>query len=121
MKDFLSAAKAAADENRARILLFLGRGELCVCHIVAMLGLAPSTVSKHLSLLSQAGLIESRKDGRWMHYRLAGRGASVTARGTLRWLRAALADNPVVRRDAERLGKVRRMSARRLCACYRER
>ena len=51
MREFLEAAKALADANRVRALLALEGGELCVCQIVALLGLAPSTVSKHLSVL----------------------------------------------------------------------
>ena len=72
MRDLMAVIKALADENRVRVLLALGAGELCVCQIVELLGLAPSTVSKHLSILKQARLVESRKEGRWMFYR-AGR------------------------------------------------
>jgi ArsR family transcriptional regulator, arsenate/arsenite/antimonite-responsive transcriptional repressor len=70
MKEFMAVAKALADENRTRVLMFLRDGELCVCRIVEMLALAPSTVSKHLNVLYQAGLVESRKEGRWIYYRL---------------------------------------------------
>jgi DNA-binding transcriptional ArsR family regulator len=45
-------------------------GELCVCQIIELLGLVPSTVSKHMSILKQAGLVENRKEARWMYYRL---------------------------------------------------
>jgi ArsR family transcriptional regulator len=76
MNDVLNVAKALADANRLRALMALGAGELCVCQLIEMLGLAPSTVSKHLSILHQAGLVEVRKEGRWMYYRLPGRGAS---------------------------------------------
>ena len=58
---------------------FDGR-ELCVCQIVELLGLAPSTVSKHLAILKQARLVDSRKEGRWMFYRLADEDAPVEAR-----------------------------------------
>jgi DNA-binding transcriptional ArsR family regulator len=51
MKDVLAIAKALADENRTRVLMFLRAGELCVCQIMEMMGLAPSTVSKHLNIL----------------------------------------------------------------------
>ena len=75
MREFMAAAKALADENRVRVLLFLRGGkELCLCQIVEMLGLAPSTVSKHMAVLYQAGLVESRKEGRWIYYRLPGSG-----------------------------------------------
>ena len=72
MRDLMKITKALADENRIRVLLALRRGELCVCQIVELLGLATSTVSKHMSILKQARLVESRKEGRWIYYRLAG-------------------------------------------------
>ena len=71
MRDLMAVTKALADESRVRILLALEAGELCVCQIVELLQLAPSTVSKHMSILKQARLLESRKEGRWMFYRLA--------------------------------------------------
>lgn len=71
MHDTLDVLKALADETRLRALCALRGGELCVCQLIALLDLAPSTVSKHLSLLRAARLVESRKDGRWMYYRLS--------------------------------------------------
>ncbi len=63
--------KALGDENRLRTVVVLLRfGELCVCQITGMLSLAPSTVSKHLSILRRAGLVTCRKKGRWVHYRI---------------------------------------------------
>jgi arsenate reductase/ArsR family transcriptional regulator len=62
--------KALADGSRLRLLKLLEDGEVCVCVLTDSLGLAPATVSKHLSLLKAAGLIQARKDGRWVHYRL---------------------------------------------------
>ena len=91
MKEFLAVAKAVADENRARILLFLREDELCVCQVIEMLGLAPSTVSNHLNILQRAGLVEGRKDGRWMYYRLTRKGVSATARATIHWAEKCLA------------------------------
>jgi ArsR family transcriptional regulator len=71
MREFLDIAKALSDSSRVRILLSLRKQELCVCQITALLELAPSTVSKHLSVLRQARLIDMRKVGRWAYYRLA--------------------------------------------------
>ena len=79
MREFMSVAKALGDENRVRVLLALQGRELCVCQIIEFLGLAPSTVWKHISILKQARLVESRKEGRWMHYRLPGRDAPPAA------------------------------------------
>ena len=80
MRDLMAVLKALADENRVRALMALRPGELCVCQIVELLGLAPSTVSKHMAILKQARLVDSRKQERWMFYRLARRRAPVEAR-----------------------------------------
>ena len=120
MKEFMAVAKALADENRVRVLMFLRRGELCVCQIVEMLGLAPSTVSKHMAVLYQAGLVGSRKEGRWMYYRLAGRGAPPCVRDAIRWVHKCLEKDPQVLADGKRLGQVRRMSKEDLCLCYKD-
>lgn len=71
MREVLDVLKAMADENRLRALGALRGGELCVCQLIALMGLAPSTVSKHLTILRAARLVESRKQGRWMYYRLS--------------------------------------------------
>jgi len=63
--------KALAHPARLRVLAMLRDGELCVCQITAALALAPSTVSAHLGDLRRSGLLEERKVGRWVHYRLA--------------------------------------------------
>jgi DNA-binding transcriptional ArsR family regulator len=120
MKEFMSVAKALADENRVRVLLFLGGGELCVCQIVEMLGLAPSTVSKHMAILQQARLVESRKEGRWVYYRLAGADAPPCAQQAIAWATSCLKGDPTVLADAKRLGKVCKMSKEDLCLCYKD-
>lgn len=70
IENFEIVAKALADASRLRILKLLEGGEVCVCVLTEELALAPATVSKHLSLLKAAGLVQGRKDGRWVHYRL---------------------------------------------------
>jgi DNA-binding transcriptional ArsR family regulator len=89
MQNILKITKAASDETRLRILKLLTKGELCVCHITAGLKLAPSTVSKHLSILEAAGLIETRKLGRWVHCKLPS-SPKGEPRAALRWLLSAL-------------------------------
>lgn len=66
-----SLFKALADKTRLRILALLGRNEVCVCHIHDSLGLPQPTVSRHLAYLRRSGLVTARRDGVWMHYRLA--------------------------------------------------
>jgi ArsR family transcriptional regulator len=70
--DALTSVYAAlADPTRLRILSLLGDEEICVCHIHASLDVPQPTASRHLAYLRNAGLVEARRDGVWMHYRLA--------------------------------------------------
>ncbi len=118
MRDILNITRALADENRTRVVLFLRGGEMCVCQIVEMLQLAPSTVSKHLDILQMAGLIDSRKGGRWVYYRLPDK-PSPCVKNALAWLRASLAGAPRVIEDAKRRGKVLKMDKKKLCCRYK--
>src|SRR6516162_1493204 len=63
--------KAFADPVRVRLLNLLVDGEVCVCHLHEALGLPQSTVSRHLAYLRKRGLVVGRKEGLWVHYRLA--------------------------------------------------
>jgi ArsR family transcriptional regulator len=70
--DALTSVYAAlADPTRLRILSLLGEGEICVCHIHASLDVPQPTASRHLAYLRKSGLVEARREGIWMHYRLA--------------------------------------------------
>ena len=118
MRDFMAVTKALADENRVRVLMFLGDGELCVCQIIEMLGLAPSTVSRHMSVLGAAGLVDSRREGHWIYYRRAAK-ASPQVCQALNWLDTSLQRDPAVIRDATRLLHVRQKSLSKLCDHYK--
>lgn len=63
--------KALADATRLRILALLGGNEVCVCHIHDSLGLPQPTVSRHLAYLRRVGLVDTRRDGVWVHYQLS--------------------------------------------------
>jgi DNA-binding transcriptional ArsR family regulator len=119
MRDLLAITKALSTDTRVRALMLLKRGELCLCQIIDVLALAPSTVSKHLSVLSDARLVEWRKEGRWRYYRLAGSDASPEVEGALAWVLDTLADDPQILADAETLRIVLAKDLEELCACYR--
>lgn len=119
MREFLAITKALSDETRLRALLALRDGELCLCHLVGLLKLAPSTVSKHLDVLCQARLVERRKDGRWAYFRLADRSAPAAARHALRWVLKTLAADATLGRDAKRLAALRGCDPKELAACYK--
>ncbi len=118
MKDLLAVTQALSDPARVRALMALGGGELCLCQLVELLGLAPATVSRHLSLLYAAGLVERSKRGRWHYYRLPGRDAPPIVRRALRWVRHSLGDDPAIARDADRCCRVRDTDLARLTRCY---
>jgi ArsR family transcriptional regulator len=111
----MNITKALADQTRVRALLALLEGELCVCRITELFGLAPSTMSKHLSLLKQAGLVESRKEGRWIHYRLPGKEAPAVVSEAIDWVRRSTAGEPVIEKDRQRLGHVLAIDPTELC------
>jgi DNA-binding transcriptional ArsR family regulator len=115
MKDFLNITKALADENRLRMLMALQGGEECVCRITELMGLAMSTVSKHLSILYQAGLVNARKEGRWMYYSLPGKEAPAEAREAVAWVRRSLDGNERIVEDEKRMKKVLSMDLSQLC------
>jgi ArsR family transcriptional regulator, arsenate/arsenite/antimonite-responsive transcriptional repressor len=115
MKAFLNITKALADENRLRMVMALREGELCVCQLTELLGLAISTVSKHLSILYQAGLVAARKEGRWMYYSLPDRGTTAAAREAAAWVRRSLAGQERIAADAKRLKQVRARDMGELC------
>jgi len=106
MKSTIRITKALADPQRVRVLLLLGRRELCVCQIIEVLRLAPSTVSKHLSLLAGAGLVDARKEGRWAYYRLPDGDAGESVGPLLHWLTRALRGDETVEQDARTLEQV---------------
>lgn len=116
MRRLEATLKAAADPTRTRILKLLEDDELCVCQIQAVLSLAPSTVSKHLAILKAAALVDDRREGRWVHYALAGGDHNPYARDLLRFVRKAVRRDPKIRDDRRRLKAVLRMPLAEVCA-----
>lgn len=101
MFDILNIVKAMSDENRLRIIMALRGKELCVCTLTELLQLAPSTTSKHLSILKQARLIESVKESKFVYYRLTmpeSPGYALVG-SALEWAQNALKDTPQIKSD----------------------
>jgi arsenate reductase/ArsR family transcriptional regulator len=94
--------KAVADRTRLRILSMLDGGPLCVCQVVEVLGLAQSTVSKHLALLTQAGLVVDERRGRWTYYALSPESRKGPRGRLLAMVQEALAQDPQSAKDAQR-------------------
>ena len=115
MYEFMTVTKALADPNRVRMLLALRRGELCVCQLTELFGLAFSTVSKHLSILHHAGLIQSRKSERWVYYRLPGPSAPTAVREALAWVKKSLAQTNEAVADTKKLNRVLKTDLAEIC------
>ncbi|HOT98750.1 MAG TPA: metalloregulator ArsR/SmtB family transcription factor [bacterium] len=71
MAEPVEVLKALSDHGRLRILKLLENKKLCVCEITELIGLATSTISSHLNVLKNAGLIKDEKEGKWINYRMA--------------------------------------------------
>jgi DNA-binding transcriptional ArsR family regulator len=111
--DLVEAAKGLAHATRLRLLGMLATGELCVCQMTAVLELAPSTVSQHLSVLARGGLVDERKEGKLVFYRLRDDAPAVALLPPLLDLLAA---DPAVRADRALVARLRRISVATLCA-----
>ncbi|MCI0569925.1 MAG: metalloregulator ArsR/SmtB family transcription factor [Myxococcaceae bacterium] len=94
--------KALGDETRLRMVALLSHGELCVCHLEKALGLTQSNTSRQLTVLKAAGVVEPRREGSWVFYRLAPQLDELT-KSQLRALVNAFGKREVLRRDVERL------------------
>jgi DNA-binding transcriptional ArsR family regulator len=104
--------KAMAHPARLRILAMLRSGELCVCQITAVLGLASSTVSAHLKELRNAGLTAERKEGRWVNIGLADDDETADL---VEQVHGHVADDPLVIADGRLVAELRTIPVETLC------
>ena len=115
MREFMNIAKALSDANRVRMLLALRGRELCACQLTELMGLAPSTMSKHLSILYQAQLVDTRKDGRWVYFSRPGKILPAPIRQALDWVDSSLANSEQAVADAKSLSEVLEIDPSDLC------
>ena len=117
MNEVLSVTKALSDGNRLRTVIALREmTELCVCQVTEMLGLAPATISRHISILQNAGLVESRKNGRWIFYRLSDKAKREPLVTVMDWLAESMDRSIEIRADRKYLRKIARCGAAQYCA-----
>ena len=93
LEELAEIASALGEPKRLTVLAMLSKGELCLCDLTEGLGISPSTVSNHMAILKRAGLVEARKDGRWMHFRLADTNPSRAAAQALSWVSDNMPEN----------------------------
>ena len=109
LKNKIIIFKALSDPNRLRILKMLQVKDLCVCEITDILGLAPSTVSKHLSILREAGFIKEDKQGKWMNYMLNAKPKDPTLASVVSMMHLWFEDTDEIRKDRKAVSIVDRM------------
>ena len=108
MKDFIKVMKALSDPNRVKTVKLLQQKPMCVCEMQKALGLAQPTVSKHLKILEDAGLVTYSKSGLWVNYTLADGSSTPYAASLLGNLKHWLQDDPEVAPILQRLPMIRR-------------
>jgi ArsR family transcriptional regulator, arsenate/arsenite/antimonite-responsive transcriptional repressor len=108
MKDFIRVTKALSDPNRVKLLKILQERVMCVCEIQFALGIAQPTVSKHLKVLEEAGLVVKDKDGLWVNYSLADGSSSPYASTLLGNLKHWLKEDGEIRKLMERIPGIQR-------------
>jgi ArsR family transcriptional regulator len=96
--------KALADRTRLRIIGLLVHGEVCVCDIHGSLGIPQPTTSRHLAYLRRTGLVAARREGLWVHYRLAEL-ADPVLQAVLSAVAHAVGHVPLTARDRRRLAR----------------
>lgn len=96
--------RALGDQTRLRIVALLSHGELCVCHLEAALDLNQSTASRHLGILRAAGVVDCRREGTWVYYRITDQEHATVAKA-LDVLTTAFGTERALRSDHARLRK----------------
>jgi len=119
LRDLVEVFKALSDETRLRIMKLLEDEALCVCEIMAVLGMIQSRVSRHLDILRRAGFLVARRDKKWVIYSWNREKVNAYHLPLQEMLRLWLNDDETVRRDRERLQEVKAMTLRDDKSCCR--
>lgn len=121
LKDFLRVTQALSNSTRLRILMALRKQELCLCQLVELLKLAPSTVSKHLSILKDAGFVAERKRGKFVFNRISSEAYSPIAREALKLAVKNLPKDKAIVADETALKRILKLDVEKLCAIQAKR
>jgi len=112
--------KALADRSRLKVIAALEEGELCVCQITELLDFSQPTVSRHISVLQQAGLVESEKRDRWVFYRLADEDVSDEVQKTLGLLKELFENSEEYQQVKKQIAEIKSISPEELCRMKKE-
>ncbi len=109
-REYVKLFKALGDPTRLRIVKMLQQREMCLCEVRELLGRSSSTVSKHLTILRDAGLLLDAKEGKWVNFRLNDKADQRVIRSLITLVKTSFEDDPVIRDDAKKLHTVDRVS-----------
>jgi len=111
MRELIKVFKALSDETRIRMLKLLFEGELCVCDIMQAMEISQSRASRNLGILKDAGLLNDRRDGQWVHYSLNKQSAAKYS-GLFELLDSSLNDDKTILGDRESLRRAIKLGSR---------
>ena len=112
MRELLKVFKALADKNRLRILKMLQHKKMCVCELSAALGITRPSVSRHLSLMKDAGLVQDERNGQWIDYSLSSDTINEYASTIQSHLNEWINNDSVIKNDVD---KIKRLNREELC------
>lgn len=115
LNTFEQTARALADPSRLRILKLLEEGELCPCHLGAVLGLDDDDIAMHLGVLRLAGLVQQHQEEGWTYFRLAKSAVTPYAPAFLALLKGRLNDDDIIADDRGQLARLHLTPAPHLC------
>jgi ArsR family transcriptional regulator, arsenate/arsenite/antimonite-responsive transcriptional repressor len=107
-REYVNVLKALSDPNRIRIMKMVFERELCMCELREILDLSNSTVSKHLTILRDAGLLLDSKDGKWVNFQLNDKSEYRFIRSVITLLQKSFDDDEAVQEDLKKVHKVDR-------------
>jgi ArsR family transcriptional regulator len=115
MKEIAIIFKALSDDTRLRVIKLLQERELCVCELMQVLDMSQPRISRHMSVLKNAGLVEDRREGKWVHYFLCNGTDNEDIKRILQSFSQMANDNQLVQEDKKKLKKALRLSEKKIC------
>ena len=110
MKKLANIIKALSDETRLRVIKLLEERELCVCELIQVLDMSQPRISRHLSVLRNAGLVDDRREGKWVYYSLCNRTDNEEVKTILKTMSKLANEDSAVKQDKKKLKKAVRLS-----------
>jgi len=119
MKKLVTIVKALSDETRLRVIKLLEEREICVCELMQVLEMSQPRVSRHLAVLKNAGLVDDRREGKWVYYSLCSGTEKEEVKAFLQTTSSLGNNNPTVKKDRKNLKKAVRLSEAQGVCCAR--